>query len=45
MGFFGISINENVADLKKQIATLSELIKEQAESNKKSQEDLKKHVK
>lgn len=26
MGFFGISINENVADLKKQIATLSELI-------------------
>lgn len=32
MGFFGISINENVADLKKQIATLSELIKEQAES-------------
>lgn len=32
MGFFGISINENVADLKKQIATLSELIKKQAES-------------
>lgn len=37
MGFFGISINENVADLKKQIATLSELIK-----NKQSQRLMKK---
>ena len=34
MGFFGISINENVADLKKQIATLSELIKKQNGSEK-----------
>lgn len=32
MGFFGGNVNENVADLKKQIATLSELIKEQTES-------------
>lgn len=32
MGFFGGTVNENVADLKKQIATLSELIKEQTES-------------
>lgn len=32
MGFFGGNVNENVADLKKQIATLSELIKAQTES-------------
>ena len=32
MGFFGGTVNENVADLKKKIATLSELIKEQTES-------------
>lgn len=32
MGFFGGNVNENVADLKKQIATLSELIKVQTES-------------
>lgn len=32
MGFFGGNVNENVADLKKQIATLSELIKKQTES-------------
>ena len=32
MGFFGGNVNENVADLKKQIATLSELIEAQTES-------------
>ena len=31
MGFFGGNVNENVADLKKQIATLSELIKAHTE--------------